>query len=170
MNCYQKGFTIIELLTVMAIMGLVIGGVITIYIMGATAWKEGSVQVALQRGGSIAMEKMVRGVYGTNGIREAKHNTDSEPNNVTLHSGNTEIQYKSGIDNVTRRFYLSGSEIWYDSDTSPGGGDCIAENVTGLTFSPSLIDNMVTINLGMEGQVIDKTIKVDLSTEVKLRN
>ena len=48
-DCYRKGFTIIEFLTVMVIMGLVIGGVIAIYVMGATAWKEGSVQVWQRR-------------------------------------------------------------------------------------------------------------------------
>ena len=159
MNCYQKGFTIIELVIVTAIMGLVIGGVIAIYIMGTTAWKEGSVQVALQRGGSIAMEKMVRGVYGTDGIREAS-SAPSSTNTIT---------YTSGIDNQERSFYLSSGEIMYDPNTSISDDEfSIAENVTGLTFAVS--DSLVTIDLNLEGQVIDKTIKVDLSTEVKLRN
>ena len=165
MNCYQKGFTIIELLTVMVIMGLVIGGVIAIYTMSATVWKEGSVQVVLQRGGSIAMEKMVRGVYGTDGIREAS--------NVALSVSNTKIEYTntSEVGGPERSFYLSGSEIMYDPNTDPlvlNDEFSIAENVTGVEFSVS--GNIVTIDLIMEGQVIDRKINVDLSTQVKLRN
>ncbi len=164
MNRYQKGFTIIELVIVTAIMGLVIGGVIAIYIMGTTAWKEGSVQVALQRGGSIAVEKMIRGVDGTNGIREAS--------SVELYTSDTVynvIRYTSGIDSQERSFYLSSGEIMYDPNTSISDDEfSIAENVTGLTFAVS--DSLVTIDLNLEGQVIDRTIKVDLSTEVKLRN
>ena len=156
----RKGFTLIELLIAAAIMLLIIGGAMAIYLMSITAWKEGSVQIALQRKVSMATEKMVRGVDGTNGIREAT--------SVGLYSSNTEIQYKSGIDDLTRRFYLNSGKIWYDSDTSPGGGDCIAENVTGLTFSVS--GNIVTIELSLMDEVIDKDINIDLVTKIKLRN
>lgn len=155
----RKGFTIIELLISMAIMLLVIGGALAIYITCLTAWKEGSVQIVLQRGGSIATEKMVRGVDGTNGIREASSATSST----------NAITYTSGIDGKERKFYLSNGKIWHDPDTSAVGTDpSIAENVTGLRFAVN--DSVVTIELSLAGKVIDKDINVDLSTQVKLRN
>lgn len=157
---YQRGFTIIELFLVTFIMLLAIGGAIVIYLMLLTAWKEGGVQIALQREASIAMEKMARGIDGMNGIREAK--------SVTL-PNTTTIRYTSGIDSQERSFYLSGSELIYDPDTSSSDDEfSIAENVRTTAFSIS--DNLVTIDLGLEDQVIDKAINVDLSTQVKLRN
>ena len=159
----RNGFSLIEILTSTVITMLVIGGALAIYIMSITAWKEGGVQTALQRQASIAMEKMVRGVEGRHGIREAS-------NPVERYSSNTEIRYTSGIDNVTRRFYLSSGEIWYDPDTSPGGGERIAENVTGLTFPVSGSSDIVIIDLNMGKQVKDKMISIDLSTQVTLRN
>lgn len=169
---HKKGFTITEFLAVMVIMGLIISGAIAIYIRSTTIWQEGGVQIILQRNASMVMEKMVRGVYGTNGIREA--------NSVALYSSNTEIRYTSGIDNQERSFYLSGSEIIHDPNTSVSDDEfSIAENARpittpanqggpGLEFSVN--NNIVTIEVGLIGKVIDKDIKIDLSTEVKLRN
>ena len=160
----RKGFTIIELLMATTIMTLVISGSITIYIMSLTAWKEGSVQIALQRKASIAMEKMLRGVTGMDGIREA--DTVVLPNTTT-------IQYTSGIDSITRSFYLNGDKIMYDPDTSISGDQfCIAEKVrtspSGLTFAVS--GDIVTINLSTQEQVMDNMVTIDLSTLVNLRN
>ena len=45
----------------------------------------------------------------------------------------------------------------------------IESNVRTLTFN-HLSDDLVTIDLGLEDQVIDRVINVDLSTQVKLRN
>ncbi len=166
----RKGFTLIELLIATAIMLLIIGGTMTIYLMSITAWQEGSMQIVLQRKGSIAMEKMVRGVDGRNGIREAKAGSVTCVNTTSEKS----IQYTT-IDGKKRKFYLSGSEIIYDPDTlTPGDHFSIAKYVE----TPSVDDeplfavsgNIVTINLVMEEEVMDKPINVDLSTQVKLRN
>ncbi|MFC1644244.1 hypothetical protein ACFL5C_02895 [Candidatus Omnitrophota bacterium] len=145
-------------------MVLVMLGVIAVYLVAQTVWIEGNARINLQRQARTAMEEMVRGVDGTDGIREAA--------SVTI-SGGTNIQYTSGVDGTERSFYLSGDEIMYDPDTSSGGDEfSIGENVrttpSGLSFSES--DDVVTIDLSMEDQVGDKTISVDLSGQVKLRN
>ena len=157
------GFTIIELLSATVIMALVIGGSMAIYIMSLTAWKEGGVQIALQRKASITMEKIVRGIGGLGGIREAS--------NVELSVSNTKIEYwnTSDIGSPERSFYISNNEIKYDSDTSVTGTDpSIAKNVTGLTFAVS--GDVVTINLSMAEQVMDNTVTINLTTLVNLRN
>jgi len=160
----QRGFTVVEVLIAVVIMALVITGAISIYMMSITAWREGSTQIALQRTASIAMEKMVRGIDGRNGIREASSVT--RPNDTT-------IKFTSGIDAQERSFYLSGSEIIYDPDTSTTDDEFpIVENIrttpSGLTFVVS--GAVVTINLGMQGMVRGKAIDINLSTSVKLRN
>jgi prepilin-type N-terminal cleavage/methylation domain-containing protein len=153
----QKGFTIVEVSLATVIMLLVVAGTAAVYLMAMTTWHEGGAQVMLQRGASIAMEKMVRGVDGTDGIRESQ--------SVACSSGS--IQYTSGIDDKTRRFYLSNGEIWYE-DPDETGDVSIAENVSGLTFT--LSNDRVIITITMADQIRDKSITADLSTQVKLRN
>lgn len=158
----RGGYTLIEIFIALTIVLLVMGGALGIYVMAMTAWKEGGIQISLQRKASIAMEKMVRGVDGRNGIRSASA--------VSSSSAST-IQYTSGQE---RSFYLSGSEIMYDPDTSTSNDEyAIAENVTtpsGLTFSVSASGTIITINLSMQDNVMGKDINVSVSTQVKLRN
>lgn len=142
----------------------VVGCGVAVYLMSLTTWKEGSAQISLQREASAAMEKMVRGVNGMNGIREA--------NTVSIISGST-IRYTSAIDSVQRSFYLSSGKIMYDPSTTVADNEySIAENVrsNGLSFSLSADSKIVTISLGMGTQVRDKNIYVDLATKVQLRN
>lgn len=180
----RRGFTLIEILIAITIMGLVVGGAISIYLMSITAWREGSVQIALQREGSLAMEKMVRGIdpYGRKGIREAQQ--ISLP--ATGSSG-TRIDFVDADNpNPTRSFYFSPGS---DGDPSTvadnqlryideNGNDTpiIENNVlmikNGVPISTfdHLSAEIVTINLGMQDRVRDKDINVDLSTTVKIRN
>ena len=161
LNRPQKGFSLIEVLIVTSVLVLLTGGAIAIYIRCLNAWEEGSLEASLQRKASTAMEKMVRGIDGTKGIREAK--------SVTFPDSST-IQYTSGIDDQQRSFHLSTDEIIYTS--ASGVESTIAEDVrtapAGLTFSAA--GDLVTINLGMEGRIMDRIIPVNLTTEVTLRN
>lgn len=174
----RGGFTLIEILIAITIMGLVVGGAISVYLMSITAWKEGSVQIALQRKGSLAMEKMVRGVNGRYGIREGRATTltlvGSDRIEVAVDMNDPPTPGDAS-DDTTISFYKSGDQLIYDPDTSPtatGDEFPIAENVRtvppGLTFAVS--GGIVTIDLGMQDKVRDKDINVDLSTTVKIRN
>lgn len=149
-----------ELLIAATITTLMIAGVLAVYLKSLTAWHEGSVQLTLQRKSSMVMERMVRGVDGTNGIREA--------GNITVPNSYT-IQYASGLDGIERSFYLSGSDIMYDPDTSLAGDEfSIAEKIGGLIFT--LSGNMVTITLNMQEAVRDRNLQIDLTTRIKARN
>lgn len=167
---YRKGLTVVEILLATSIMLVAIGGAIVIYLMATTAWKEGSALITIQRSDSMVIEKMVRGVNGTNGIREAK--------SVILPNANT-IRYTSGIDGKVRSFYLSNNEIMYDPDIAIFNDEFsiarkVRINPSGLTFSVSSDGKLVTINLGMQDKIRSintmKNINVDLCTKVKLRN
>lgn len=161
---YRKGFTTLETLLAALILVFIVGCAVAIYLMSVTTWKEGSTQISLQREAGSAMEKMVRGVNGMNGIREAE--------TVSLASSSN-IRYTSAIDSVERSFYLSSGNIIYDPSTSAANDEfSIAENVrsSGLSFSVSADGKIVTINLGVGNQVMGKNIYVDLTTKVQLRN
>jgi hypothetical protein len=160
----KKGFTITEALLVPFILLLAVGSTMAIYITAMTMWKEASAQIVLQREGSIAMEKMVRGVSGINGIRGAR------ANETTLTSS-TNIEYTSNIDGIERRLYLNGNQIIYDPNTSTADDEySIAENVrtSGLTFGRN--NDIIRIELGLQDNVGDRVINVNLFTKVKLRN
>lgn len=149
-----------ELLIAATITTLMIAGILAVYIKSLTAWHEGGVQLTLQRKSSMVMERMVRGVDGANGIREA--------GNITVPNSYT-IQYASGVDGIERSFYLNGSDIMYDPDTSLAGDEfSIAEKIGSLTFN--LSGNMVTISLNMQETVRDRNLQIDLTTRIKVRN
>ena len=166
----KKGFTLVEALVASAIIVIVIAGSVAFYLMAYSAWIDCSKRMPLQRKASLAMKKMVRGVDGRNGIREAE--SVNSPNSST-------VCFRSGIDSQVRSFYLDSDEIFYDptppvticsGSTSSIANDefVIAENVSGLIFT--VTGDIVTINLGMQNRVKDKSINVNLRTEVKCRN
>jgi len=158
----RDGLTLVEVLVASAIATIVIAGSVAFYLMAHTAWIDCSKRVPLQRRASLAMEKMVRGVEGIHGIREA--------DSVITSNGDTKIEYTSGIDAKERSFFLNGSKITYDPDTSTADDefDMIPEKVSGLTFAVS--GSIVTIDLDMHDKVRDTDINVNLSTKVKIRN
>ncbi len=156
----ERGFTLTELLIASVIMMLIIAGAASVYFTSYKSWRRSIVVASLQRDGGLAMEEMVRGVGGENGIREAE--------SVSLPDVNT-IRYTSGIDGLERGFYLSDSNIMHDPDTSASGDEfIIAENVSSLTFSTYY--SMVTINLGIQGQVNGESLDMAFETGVTIRN
>jgi len=128
--------------------------------MSLSAWREGSTQITLQREASTVMEKMVRGVDGQNGIREAS--------SVTTPTSDC-IQYISGVDGQERSFYLDGTDIMYDPDTSTASDEySAAEDVSGLAFSVS--GDIITVDLNMLRAAGPRDMTLNLSTVIKLRN
>lgn len=169
----RKGFTITEIMIATLIMVMVVGGSLAIYIMSQTAWYEGSAQIALQRKASVAMEKMVRGVDGRKGIREAR-----EVPSPSVGASGTQIDFDD-VGGSGRSFYFSSgpdgdpdtvadNQLRY-IDASANDTLIIENNVRALTFSqPS--NGLIEINLSLEDVVRDKVIILDLSTDVKIRN
>jgi len=161
----SKGFTIFELLLSSGIAFLVFGLAWSVYIFIETQWQEGFIIMSLERDAAIAMEKMLRGISGRNGLREAK----------VLNLPDDSLEYVSvdfaGVDDVTRRFYFTAADntIYYDDDTSAGGTNAIiARHVDTLTFSRT--DRAITIDLVLEQLIRGRTKQVHLQTELNLRN
>ncbi|MBU1083809.1 MAG: hypothetical protein ABIG55_00375 [Candidatus Omnitrophota bacterium] len=160
----EKGFSLTEVIITAFILTMAIGGMMAFYTMGQKTWKDGNTRADVQRQARIALDVMVRGAGGTDGIREAS--SVSLPNTST-------IRYISGIDAVERSFYLSGTDVFYDPDTGSGGDEYkIADDVRasppGLVFA--LNGSVVTIEIYTEDQVAGRTLGAALSTKVNLRN
>ena len=165
---YLTGFTFQELIIVVTIMVFIIAGAFTVYLLCYKSWQEATVQASLQRDGSIATEKLVRGVRGAsetkkNGIREAKSFTIPILNNSA-------IRFVSGVDNQRRSFYLDGNQIMYDPNTLVAGDETVAaKEIEKLSFE-KLSSQRIKINMTLERYVGDKLINVSLETEVTIRN
>jgi len=160
----EKGFSLIEVLLAPLILVFVVGGTMVIYMMSITTWKEATTQITLQRNASITMEKMVRGVAGVGGIREAV--------SATLVNANT-IRYVDNTSSNERSFYLSDGQVFYDPDTTIANDEFsivydVRTNPAGLVFA--INSDLITISLGLEDDVRDTVINVDLSTKIKMRN
>lgn len=67
----QKGFSLIEVMVAVAIFGLVVGGMIEVYIMCQKYWQASSLQMQMAQMADMAVLKMVFGVGTNSGLRQA---------------------------------------------------------------------------------------------------
>ena len=164
-NFNSRALTIVEVLVASAIIVVVIAGSLAFYLMARSAWIDCSKRIPLQRKASLAMEKMVRGIDGSDGIREAVVQTvllrDSDSDGK-----NERIDF-TDLSGSGRNFRLVVTEIKYDSSTDP-----LTTEVTDLAFSyPDLTKpRWLRIELTMGKDVRGEWIYVNLRTDVKIRN
>jgi len=87
----QKGFSLIEMMVVVVILGLIVLGLVTFFTGGAKSWVAGQSQLTAQRNARQAIDIMVRE------IREGKNvKTNSASNSIlfiTPFDGSPEIRY-----------------------------------------------------------------------------
>jgi prepilin-type N-terminal cleavage/methylation domain-containing protein len=167
----KKGFSLIEMMVVVVILGLIVLGLVTFFTGGARSWIAGQSQLKAQREARQAMDRMIRE------MREGKNITSGSETSITVYipplGGNTPysvkfelldtttIQRDSNplIDNVLK---ISGEDIFEYYDSS------------GIKYDPPDITTLPTIskihiNLKVD---VDKDNYPDitLNTDVNLRN
>ena len=162
-NKKQRGFSLIELMIVVAILSLMVLGLVTFFSGGARSWISGQSQLKAQREARIVMDTMVKE------IREGKKvENGSYENGVT-------ISYPTilGKGNVT--FELINGQILRNNvniliDNIPGGGLIFDyfDNEENPTADPTKASKL-RINLKVD---VDKDMNPDIiiETEVNLRN
>ena len=167
----QKGFSLIEMMVVVAVLGVIVLGLVTFFTGGTKSWVAGQSQLTAQRNARQAMDRMVREIReGKNIISGSDDDTivvsipalGSEPDyNVTYDLSGTSIVRKKNsssnplIDNVLK---ITGEAIFKYYDSS-------GNEVT----SPDSTVSKVHINLKVD---VDKDGNPDitLNTNVNLRN
>lgn len=155
----KKGIGLIELLITSLIMSLAIGGMVSIYLLSRTAWQLGSAEVALQRKGNLAIEKMVRGAEERKGVMQAPSVTITGADSITFVDSQTP--------GLSREFRQEGESLYY-TDVNGLEEILIEEHVRELNFSEA--DGLVTIELGLRQAVGDRNVDVNLCTKARLRN
>jgi len=163
----QKGFSLIEMMVVVVILGLIVLGLVTFFTGGTKSWVAGQYQLAAQRNARQAMDRMVRE------IRDA---SDIIANSTTSKEINFNTPWNSNLN------YSWSGKKW---DPVFEDINSLINNVQILTFQYfDILDVEVALPLTEETASkiskvhIDLKVDVDkdsnpditLNTEVKLRN
>ena len=149
----QKGFTLIEMMVVVAILGVIVLGLVTFFTGGAKSWVSGQYQLTAQRNARQAMDRMVREIR--------------EGNNFAIGAGNDSvtISYLSSFDKDPVTYKLSGTVIEREvnSVSSP-----LINNVKTLSFTSTDSSKVhVTLEVDVDN---DGNPDITLNTNVNLRN
>lgn len=149
----QKGFSLIEMMVVVVILGLIVLGLVTFFTGGTKSWVAGQSQLAAQRNARQAMDRMVRE------IREGSSFAIGSSNDSIT------ISYLSSFVKDPVTYKLSGT---------------IIERKVNLTSSP-MINNVKTLSFtSTDASKVHIILEVDvddddnpditLNADVNLRN
>jgi len=171
----QKGFSLIEMMVVVVILGLIVLGLVTFFTGGARSWISGQSQLEAQRNARQAMDRMVRE------IREGKEIMSGSDISVTVKvpvfdtNGNIisygNVVYALFNSNTIRRgtislinnvLKISGEDIFEYYDSS------------GIKYDPpdsTTLPTISKIHINLKVDVDDDgNPDITLNTDVNLRN
>ena len=173
----QKGFSLIEMMVVVVILGLIVLGLVTFFTGGARSWVAGQSQLEAQRNARQAMDIMVREIIEGDSIASGSNATSitinylasfgKSPVTYSLSVSGTTISRDSNplIDNVLK---IAGEDIfkYYDSVKQyiPDHSDPDI-NLLNNIYKISKIH----INLKVDVDK-DSSSDITLNTDVNLRN
>jgi len=145
----NKGFSLIEMMVVVVILGLIVLGLVTFFTGGARSWISGQSQLEAQRNARQAMDIMVRE------IREGKSYSG------TTSSVTVDIPALGSETAHTVTYNLAGTTI--NRDSNP-----LISNVKTLSFDstdPSKVHIILEVDVDN-----DENPDITLDTDVNLRN
>ena len=146
----QKGFSLIEMMVVVVVMGVIILALVTFFTGGTRSWIFGQSQLSAQRNARQAMDWMVRE------IRHGEAVTSATPNSITV--AVPALGPKSSY-NVT--YNLSGTTINRD-------GTPLISNVKKLEFSyPDASKVHIVLEVDVDK---DSNPDITLNSDINLRN
>jgi prepilin-type N-terminal cleavage/methylation domain-containing protein len=141
----KKGFSLIEMMVVVGIIGLIVLGLVTFFTGGAKSWIAGQSQLTAQRNARQAMDIMVRE------IREA-----------------SEVTTKNDTKIIFDTPWVSGITYELVSDTINRNNIPLINNVSNLDFDyPSLSKVHILLEVDVDD---DGNPDITLNTDVNLRN
>jgi len=146
-NKQQRGFSLIELMVVVVILGLITLGLVTFFMGGAKSWVAGQSQLEAQRNARQAMDRMVRK------IREAS--------NIKENSTSYKVIFKTPwFDNL---YYSWSGNKW---DSVFEGTNPLINNVQNLTFKYFDSSDVEITTLPITGADALKISKVRIDLQV----
>lgn len=162
----KRGFTLIELLIGIALSGIVISAIYSLYISQSKSYTIQGQIAEMQQNARVAMDMMVRD------IRMAGYDpTEAAGAGIVAASSNS-IQFTADLnddgdtsdsnENITYSLYDSGGDGDQDLGRNTGGGNQpVAENIEDLGFVYTLADGSTTSNPADAGQI--RKVQVSLT-------
>jgi len=145
----NKGFSLIELMVVVVIIGLIVLGLVTFFTGGARSWITGQSQLKAQREARQAMDRMVREIREGSSIASGSNATS-----IT-------IDYLASFGKSAVNYNLTGSVISRDSNV-------FIDNVKSLNFTyPDASKVHILLEVDVDE---DDNPDITLNTDVNLRN
>jgi prepilin-type N-terminal cleavage/methylation domain-containing protein len=144
-NKQQRGFSLIELMVVVVILGIIVLGLVTFFTGGVKSWVAGQSQLEAQRNARWVMDRMVRE------IREADYIENS--------STSSYIDFHTPFSGTISYSLLGGSDLKRGSNT-------MISNVQSLTFS--YFDNSSNPVDSSEPDKKSKVSKVHIDLQVNV--
>jgi len=162
-NKRQRGFSLIEMMVVVVILGIIVLGLVTFFTGGAKSWVAGQSQLEAQRNARQAMDRMVKK------IREGENvKSGSDGTTITIvYADSSEKEYRKDgstlrednlplINNLIEKDYIIYPIFRYYNETTevvPNG------------------NNISKVHIELEVDVDkDKNPDITLNTDVNLRN
>ena len=163
----QKGFSLIEMMVVVAILGIIILGLVTFFTGGTRSWVIGQHQLEAQRNARLSMDRMVKE------IREGKNITGGSETSITVLVPHFDVD--GNIDsNYSVTYALNDTTIQRGSNPLIENvltGEAIFKyyNSDAEVTSPDATVSKIHINLKVD---VDKDDAPDitLNADVDLRN
>jgi len=150
----EKGFSLIELMVVVAVLSIVILGLVTFFTAGTRSWVSGQSQLKAQREARQVMDRMVKE------IRHGKSATLNSTESIKVH-----IPALSDSSAYYVTFEKSGR---YLNRIVDSGTNHLLDNVTKLEFT---LPDSAKLNILFEVDVDDDDKPdITLKTHVRLRN
>ena len=141
----KKGFSLIEMMVVVVILGLIVLGLVTFFTGGAKSWVAGQSQLEAQRNARQAMDIMIRE------IREA-----------------SEVTTKNDTKIIFDTPWVTGITYELLSNTISRNNIPLINNVSNLDFDyPSLSKVHILLEIDVDN---DENPDITLDTDVNLRN
>ena len=149
----KKGFSLIELMAVVVILGLMVLGLVTFFTGGARSWISGQSQLEAQRNARQAMDIMVRE------IREGKsYSSTTSSVTVDIPALGSSSAYSVTYEKIARIIYREVNSV-----SSP-----LINNVITLSFPPT---DSSKVHILLEVDVDnDSNPDITLNTDINLRN
>ena len=162
----QKGFSLIEMMVVVVILGLIVLGLVTFFTGGARSWITGQSQLKAQREARQAIDRMVREIRHGESISSG----DSKSITASIPALGLESAYDVSF---------SWDDTWDPINRIVSSGtNALIDNVQSLTFtyfdsSGNLVapGNASKVHIDLQVDVDkDENPDVTLNTDVDLRN
>ncbi len=155
----RAAFTLSEMLLSASLMLLLAGSTMILYITLNRVWTESITITNLSRDAAIAMERMVKGMDGNDGIREAK--TISSP--AAGAAADQSISFVD-VNGVSRVFYLDTADNTIKSES----GDVLTHDAESASFTNS--GDYIQIDLSTCKNISGKDVRFLIQTKIKPRN